>query len=230
MLRWAATYTRGLPAEVAATRMVELASDIYEQGAAAGASRKEQRKVAREIMLRAFRGLISDLSWREHELRRPHNRTVARSPAPLFDAEFPPIQPKVIPRCAAELQTLMTILDEAVAAANAADALLTLADRQARPEPDDARLGLHLRFRFVNLQHALAELRYCPEHSPTRNQTAALLAFYLYMITSAFEVRFSPLARDQYVVLAHDPGRQTTSSKLVSLRNELQRALTVVVA
>lgn len=228
VLRWAAIYTRGLTAEVAQTRVDELASDLYEHGAVAGTSHKEQRKMAREIMLRAFRGLGSDVFWREHQLRQSHNRNAARLPVSLSDAELPPIQSKATPGCTAESQSLLALLNEALVAAKSADDLLAVADSEGRPESEDARLGLHLRFTFVNLQQSLAELKCCPEHVVIQHEAATLLVFYLHMITRSFEVRYSLLARDQYVVLAHDPEKLTTLSRLMDLRNVLQGSLNVI--
>jgi hypothetical protein len=66
--RWVRTYTRGLPADVAQTRRLELASDIYEQMSESAAT-LGARAVRLAVVGRTARGVVDDLAWR-HEQRQ----------------------------------------------------------------------------------------------------------------------------------------------------------------
>ncbi|CAN5352558.1 hypothetical protein BH09ACT6_BH09ACT6_00330 [soil metagenome] len=231
VLRWASLYTRGLPTEIAHARRDELVSDLYEHRAAAGTSNREQGKVAREIMFRAVFGIGSDLSWRKRQLHHENTDPAAGLPESSTVAQIQSGQSgHAVRGCTAGSQALLEILNEVLVAAQSTEMLLAAVDRDGRPASEDARLGLHLRFTFVSLQHSLADLKCCSDHAAIQDEAATLLIFYLHMITRSFEVRFSTLAREQYAVLAHDPEKQTTHSKLLRLRNTLQDSLNGIAA
>jgi hypothetical protein len=67
--RWCVFYTRGLPDEIATDRQEELRADVVdhiEWGRGAGST---DRALSRAILWRAFKGILSDLSWRRAQLR-----------------------------------------------------------------------------------------------------------------------------------------------------------------
>ncbi len=65
---WAAFYTRDLETHIAADRRDELASDVWEQGAEAEDRGASPIVTEMSILLRAARGVPSDLSWRRQVL------------------------------------------------------------------------------------------------------------------------------------------------------------------
>ena len=76
--RWVATYTRHLPAEVAERRRAEVASDLWEQRAAAREAAAPAVAVALSILRRMASGMPADLRWRQGQLAA----TPARSRMP----------------------------------------------------------------------------------------------------------------------------------------------------
>ena len=67
VLRWCATYTRGLDTRVATDRRDELASDLHDHRVAAAAATRST--IGRDVLVRALVGIPADLSWRTHQLR-----------------------------------------------------------------------------------------------------------------------------------------------------------------
>jgi hypothetical protein len=65
VLAWGRWYTSDLPDELAADRIAELESDVYEERAAADGA----PGVGRSILARAVRGIPADLAWRFSGLR-----------------------------------------------------------------------------------------------------------------------------------------------------------------
>jgi hypothetical protein len=65
VLAWGRWYTRDLPEDLAADRLAELESDVFEERAAAG----DAAGVGRSIVGRAIRGVPADLAWRTARLR-----------------------------------------------------------------------------------------------------------------------------------------------------------------
>ena len=89
---WAATYTRGLPVEVAVTRRAELASDLYEH--------KENGGRAAAIVGRMLRGIPADVLWHLDERRAMSTNAAAVTGRPtglraawatLIQAWFTPV-------------------------------------------------------------------------------------------------------------------------------------------
>jgi LPXTG-motif cell wall-anchored protein len=83
---WVATYTRHLPAEVAARRRAELASDLWEQRAHGRAVGAPAAAVALSTLGRMAAGIPADLCWRHQQLaaaegrpRRPGGRHLPRT-------------------------------------------------------------------------------------------------------------------------------------------------------
>ena len=64
VLAWCRWYTADLPAEIAAERRAELASDLFEEREHSGA------RATASILWRAIRGVPADLAWRGARLRR----------------------------------------------------------------------------------------------------------------------------------------------------------------
>jgi hypothetical protein len=71
---WVATYTRRLPAEVAARRRAELASDLWEQRAHGRAVGARAAAVALSILGRMAAGIPADLRWRHQQLAAAEGR------------------------------------------------------------------------------------------------------------------------------------------------------------
>jgi LPXTG-motif cell wall-anchored protein len=83
---WVSTYTRHLPAEVAARRRAELASDLWEQRAHGRAVGAPAAAVALSTLRRMAAGIPADLRWRHQQLaaaegrpRRPGARHLPRT-------------------------------------------------------------------------------------------------------------------------------------------------------
>jgi hypothetical protein len=71
---WVATYTRHLPAEVAARRRAELASDLWEQRAHGRTVGAPAAAVALSILGRMATGIPADLRWRHQQLATTEGR------------------------------------------------------------------------------------------------------------------------------------------------------------
>ncbi|UFS58190.1 hypothetical protein [Subtercola endophyticus] len=127
-------------------------------------------------------------------------------------------------QCVAEAQSLLKILDQAVPLVESAEALIAKLSAEERPTSDNARDGLRLRLRFVELLGPLNELR-CPEHADIRNETARFFTFYLHMITRSFEVRFSTLGRTEYEIVNAPSTAPTRYARLLGLRASLVESL-----
>ena len=61
---WVRLYTRGLPAEVAARRVDEIESDVWDQIEEASLAGQSPREMNAEILLRLLAGIPADLAWR----------------------------------------------------------------------------------------------------------------------------------------------------------------------
>jgi hypothetical protein len=66
---WVRWYTRRLPADVAAARRDELASDVWEHAADACQARRSGWAIDVEVIGRVLSGVPADLSWRRGVLR-----------------------------------------------------------------------------------------------------------------------------------------------------------------
>ena len=69
VLRWCATYTRGLDPAVAAARQDEIASDLHEHASWAAAQGMSARRLAWSVRSRAVLGAAADLAWRRQQAR-----------------------------------------------------------------------------------------------------------------------------------------------------------------
>lgn len=81
VLAWARWYTRDLPGDVAADRIAELESDVFEERAAAAS----EPGVGSSILWRAVRGVPADLAWRSARL---HGAALT-APAGTFPLALP---------------------------------------------------------------------------------------------------------------------------------------------
>ena len=127
--------------------------------------------------------------------------------------------------CAAEAQALIGIIGQAVPLVESAEALISKFSEEDRPTSDDAREGLRIRLRFVNLLGPLNELRCCPEHALVQSEMARLFTFYLHMITRSFEIRFSTLGRIEYEISTAHSTTTTRYARLLGLRASLVESL-----
>lgn len=69
VLDWCAWYTRDLAPEIADERRDEIASDLHEHAVWAEEAGVAPKRLRREIVLRAIRGIPHDLTWRSGQLR-----------------------------------------------------------------------------------------------------------------------------------------------------------------
>ena len=67
--RWVRVYTTGLPRQVARERRDEIASDLWEHAADAGAAGAESRATAAQILGRTVCGVGADFAWLLDELK-----------------------------------------------------------------------------------------------------------------------------------------------------------------
>jgi hypothetical protein len=75
---WVRTYTRRLPAEIAAGRRAEVASDLHEHRGHTRAAGRSDVRYGFEVMGRVARGVPADLAWRRSARRsQPTTRGVA---------------------------------------------------------------------------------------------------------------------------------------------------------
>jgi len=81
VLAWGRWYTRDLPGDIAADRIAELESDVFEERAAAGSD----PGVGSSILWRAVRGVPADLAWRSARL----HAAALTAPAGTFPLAMP---------------------------------------------------------------------------------------------------------------------------------------------
>lgn len=88
VLRWCAVYTRGLDPAVAADRQDEIASDLHEHAAWAGAEGISARRLAWSVRFRALLGAAADVAWRRQQVRTaaPTIRIALRANAAVLTA------------------------------------------------------------------------------------------------------------------------------------------------
>jgi hypothetical protein len=75
-VRWVATYTQHLPAEIGQRRRAEVASDVWEQRAAGLQAATPAAVVALSILRRIAAGMPADLRWRQGQLAAARGRSL----------------------------------------------------------------------------------------------------------------------------------------------------------
>ena len=82
-IRWTLHYTDGLPWRIAEERLAEIASDLWEQAAAADAAGLSGGALARSVRRRRFAGRRDDLVWRRRVLIDGARRHMVSAMAPV---------------------------------------------------------------------------------------------------------------------------------------------------
>src|SRR6266487_2774690 len=85
-VRWVATYTQHLPAEIGQRRRAEVASDVWEQRAAGLQAATPAAVVALSILRRIAAGMPADLRWRQGQLAAARGRSLEPRERPLLRA------------------------------------------------------------------------------------------------------------------------------------------------
>lgn len=119
--------------------------------------------------------------------------------------------------------SLIALLDEAVERAEAAELLLTRYEDGAPLLAVDARRSLRLRVAFAELQRWVDELDLAGRDAEVRDETSRLLAFYLHLLTHAFD-RGIRVDSDRFAVRGRGPLTGAPAARLATLRNRLRTA------
>ena len=117
--------------------------------------------------------------------------------------------------------SLLALLEEAVVAAGRAEQVLTRAEDGSPPTAGDARLALHLRIRFAELQRWVDDLELSGRDAEVRDETARLLAFYLHLLTHAFDRRIAEAGRDRLAIRSRGPLTGAPCARLTTLRERV---------
>lgn len=117
--------------------------------------------------------------------------------------------------------SLLALLEEAVAAAEAADILLSRCEDLDATTAADARTALRLRVSFAELQRWAEDLDLNDREVELRDETARLLAFYLHLLTHAFDRRIAAPGRDRLSIRSRGPLTGAPCARLTTLRERL---------
>lgn len=117
--------------------------------------------------------------------------------------------------------SLLALLDEGVRAAVDAERLLTRCQDDTVPSAADARNALHLRITFAGLQRWVEDLELTGPEQEVRDETARLLAFYLHLLTHAFERDISAAGRDRLAIRSRGPLTGAPCARLMTLRERV---------
>ena len=118
--------------------------------------------------------------------------------------------------------SLAALLDEAVDRADQAEALLT---RHEDGEPlgsGEARRCLRLRVAFAELQRWVDELDLAGAEADVRDESSRLLAFYLHLLTHAFDRGIGPVGRDRLAIRSRGPLTGAPAARLATLRERVR--------
>lgn len=117
--------------------------------------------------------------------------------------------------------SLLALLEEAVIASDHAEKLLTTAEDGSPPTAADARLALHLRIRFAELQRWVDDLELSGRDAEVRDEAARLLSFYLHLLTHAFDRRIAEAGRDRLAIRSSGPLTGAPCARLTLLRERV---------
>ncbi|MFP3465438.1 hypothetical protein [Leifsonia sp. SIMBA_070] len=118
--------------------------------------------------------------------------------------------------------SLLALLEEAVAAAEQAELLLDRCDGLEATTPADARAALRLRIAFAGLQHWVDDLELGGQEAEVQDETGRLLAFYLHLLTHAFDRRIAAAGRDRLAIRGRGPLTGVPAQRLARLRDRLR--------
>ncbi|WP_285116625.1 hypothetical protein [Leifsonia sp. fls2-241-R2A-40a] len=120
--------------------------------------------------------------------------------------------------------SLAALLDEAVDRAEQAEALLTCHEDGEPLGSGEARRCLRLRVAFAELQRWVDELDLGGAEADIRDETSRLLAFYLHLLTHAFERDIGPAGRDRLAIRSRGPMTGAPATRLATLRERIRAA------
>ncbi|WP_431247545.1 hypothetical protein [Leifsonia xyli] len=117
---------------------------------------------------------------------------------------------------------LIALLDAAVACAEDAECLLTRYDDGSPLVAVDARRSLKLRIAFAELQHWVDELDLTGCDAEVRDEASRLLAFYLHLLTHAFDRGIAAAGRDRLAIRSRAPLTGAPAARLALLRERVR--------
>ncbi|MDR6970655.1 hypothetical protein [Leifsonia shinshuensis] len=118
--------------------------------------------------------------------------------------------------------SLLALLEEAVTAAERADVLLARCDDIDVTTAADARLALRLRVAFADLQRWADDLELDGREAELRDEAARLCAFYLHLLTHAFDRRIASAGHDRRTIRSRGPLTGAPCARLALLRDRLR--------
>lgn len=119
--------------------------------------------------------------------------------------------------------SLVALLDAAVDRATDAELLLTRYEDGAPLLAVDARRSLRLRVAFAELQRWVDELDLAGGDAEARDETSRLLAFYLHLLTHAFD-RGIAAGHDRWAIRGRGPLTGAPRARLSLLRERVRAA------
>lgn len=119
--------------------------------------------------------------------------------------------------------SLAALLDAAVDRAEEAELLLTRYEDGAPLVAVDARRSLRLRVAFAELQRWVDELDLAGRDAEVRDETSRLLAFYLHLLTHAFERGIRP-DHYRFAIRVRGPLTGAPAARLATLRERVRAA------
>ncbi|TDP99954.1 hypothetical protein AXZ95_3885 [Leifsonia sp. 115AMFTsu3.1] len=117
--------------------------------------------------------------------------------------------------------SLLALLEEAVDAAEKADILLARCDDIDVTTAADARQALRLRVTFAELHRWVDELDLDGREAEVRDEAARLLAFYLHLLTHAFDRRIAAAGHDRRAIRQRGPLTGAPCARLTTLRERV---------
>lgn len=119
--------------------------------------------------------------------------------------------------------SLAALLDAAVDRAEEAELLLTRYEDGSPLVAVDARRSLRLRVAFAELQRWVDDLDLGGRDAEVRDETSRLLAFYLHLLTHAFE-RGIRAEHGRFAIRGRGPLTGAPAARLAALRERVRAA------
>lgn len=117
--------------------------------------------------------------------------------------------------------SLLALLGQAVDSAEDAERLLTEYAHGMPPTAAGARRSLRLRVTFAELQRWVEELDLSGRDAEVRDETSRLLAFYLHLLTQAFDRGINAAGRDRLAIRSRGPLTGAPCARLTTLRERV---------
>ena len=117
--------------------------------------------------------------------------------------------------------SLLALLSQAVDSAEDAERLLTRCADGSAPTAADARRALRLRVGFAELQRWVDELDLAGRDAEVRDETSRLLAYYLHLLTHAFDRAINATGRDRLAIRSRGPLTGAPCARLTTLRERV---------